>query len=174
MKMKLVRMPTAVAIAACLAHSPTMAAPKDIKQSWGKADISYENYVADSAACVKKGYYLDISGTDAVAALLLASHQLDLLDTGPTDPQQAMQRSAQIARVQEGVQPQKRFEEIRKLQQQAIDACLLQLGYTRFSLTREQRKSIRQFPIGSSERRHFLFELASDPAILQRQATPPS
>lgn len=50
--------------------------------------------------------------------------------------------------------------------------CLVNRGYTEFSLTPEQRAALSRLPEGSDERREYLFKLGTDPDVLARQSLP--
>ncbi len=51
-----------------------------------------------------------------------------------------------------------------------LKSCLVERGYTEFSLTPEQRAHLATLPEGSNERREFLYKLGTDPNVLKTQA----
>ena len=48
--------------------------------------------------------------------------------------------------------------------------CLVERGYTEFTLTPEQKAKLATLPEGSTERREYLYRLGTDPAVLKSQA----
>jgi hypothetical protein len=67
---------------------------------------------------------------------------------------------------------QQRTQEMR-LKQARLDAlksCLVQRGFREFELTAEQRAELAKLPVGSEQRREYLYKLGTDPDNL-KQAT---
>jgi hypothetical protein len=184
----------AAATALLTAPAPAIAAPAP-EYSWGKTGITIEQYRRDAVECGRKGANRDVSGTNAARIFRNATQQLDTVsDSGsavvnmwqpdsldasfgstgntryaeaPVHVVETAQRTSQIV---EGTRPQKRIAEVRVFMEGAITACLVERGYTRFRLTREQRASLRRLRPGSPERHAFMFSLASDPRVLATQA----
>ena len=67
---------------------------------------------------------------------------------------------------------QQRSREIaaQKARTERLKGCLVERGYTEFTLTPEQRKHLESLPQGSDERRDYLYKLGTDPQVLQQQA----
>lgn len=149
-------------------------AERDIRQSWGKPGVSLEDYLADSARCAKQGYYLDISQTDSVKALISASTQIEQLNGPAFDSADASTRSNQIARLVESARPSERLDAISALLSGAVEGCLMSANYRRFYLTRAQRRAVSRLRVGTLERRRYLYGLASNGDVLAAQANPPS
>src|SRR5438309_11050074 len=64
-----------------LAYTAALAAPAPT-QSWGKVGISLAQYRQDALECGLKGYYTDVSQTEAAKTLGTASRRLDNLSVG--------------------------------------------------------------------------------------------
>jgi hypothetical protein len=57
-----------------------------------------------------------------------------------------------------------------KAKTEQLKFCLVDRGYTEFSLTPEQRAHLATLPQGSDARREFLYKLGTDPGVLRSQA----
>jgi hypothetical protein len=164
---------------------PAIAAPAP-EESWGKPGVSLEQYRRDALDCGKQGYYLDIANSEDAKEFVRASRKLDSLpmgtmapsttgagSTGPASTDSA-QTAAEFAGIQQhiidGVRPDARFKNIKQMQLAAIGQCLVQRGYAKFRLTDDQRHQLRRLKFGSDQRRAYLYNLASNPAVLQSQA----
>jgi hypothetical protein len=164
------------------ASASASAAPQD---SWGKLGISFAQYRQDALYCGKQGYTRDISKTDDAKAFVSASKQLDAItpgaptstvssssSTGPaTDNSidQMVEYADQQQHIIDSIHPEQRFRSIKQTLLSTVDQCLTSRGYSRFRLTDGQRKQLSRLKAGSDERKHYLYSLASDPAVLQSQ-----
>jgi hypothetical protein len=121
--------------------------------------------------------------------LVRASRRLDSLngtfsvntaDVGANGPpstnsvDQMARFAANQQHIVESVRPEERFRSIKQKLQVTTDTCLIDRGYSRFSLNDDQRHHLRKLKVGSDERHAYLFRLASDPAVLAAQAVAPS
>ncbi len=70
----------------------------------------------------------------------------------------------------ESVRPEHRFHSIKRMLVDRTAQCLASLGYTKFRLTDEQRHRLRKLKFGSDERRVYLYNLGSNPMVLQTQS----
>jgi hypothetical protein len=52
----------------------------------------------------------------------------------------------------------------------ALKSCLVNRGYTEFELTSEQRAQLAKLPLGSDERREYLYKLGTDVDVLTKQS----
>jgi hypothetical protein len=52
----------------------------------------------------------------------------------------------------------------------ALKSCLVNRGYTEFELTAEQRTQLAKLPMGSDERREYLYKLGTDAEVLSKQS----
>jgi hypothetical protein len=174
-----------VSMLAVLVAAPAASAPAP-KESWGKAGITLAQYRQDALDCGLKGHYTDISKTDDAKAFVKASKQLDAVTSGgastpmtvessATGPNttnsidQAVQYAGQQQRIVDSIRPDERFKSIKKTLVSNDEQCLAGRGYSKFELTDEQRKAVSKLKAGSDARRLYLYNLASDPAVLQSQ-----
>jgi hypothetical protein len=155
------------------------------EESWGKAGVSLAQYRQDALECALKGHYLDISKSDDARAFVKASRQLDAVTTGASAPNttgasgtgpnstNAMDQMVEYANQQqhivESVRPEERFHSIKRMLVDRTAQCLASRGYSKFRLTEEQRHRLRKLKVGSEERRVYLYNLGSNPAVLQSQ-----
>ena len=65
-----------------------------------------------------------------------------------------------------------RFSNVKDMMESVTTKCLVERGYSRFTLTEDQRQALSKLKAGSDERRAHLYSLASNPAVLQRQRVP--
>lgn len=154
---------------------PAMAADAP-PNSWGKAGISFEDYRRDSIECGREAYYLDIAETEQAAVLKRASAQLEMHDgsfTEGADPlADAARHGAQSEQIRAAARADKQIRELRRMMDDRLAQCLVTRGYTRIALTEQQRDALDELKKGTPQRHQYLFALASDPAVLARQASP--
>ena len=155
------------------------------EESWGKAGVSLAQYRQDALECALKGHYLDISKTDDAKAFVKASRQLDAVTTGASAPtttgasatgpnstnsiDQMAEYANQQQHIVDSVRPEERFHSIKRMLVDRTGQCLANRGYSKFRLTEEQRHQLRKLKFGSDERRTYLYNLASNPGVLQTQ-----
>lgn len=168
----------ALALAAA-ALGPTAAQAADAPRfSWGKAGVSYDQYLDEAYDCAMVGLDTNIENSEPVERLRTATRQLEALDNrqgvaSAADPVSAGINHAQdLARIRESARPEQQVKEVKKILFSAMQQCMVQRGYTRFALTEDQRREIARFKNGSPEWRAFLHKLASDAAILEQQKQP--
>jgi hypothetical protein len=145
--------------------------------SWGKAGVSMTQYRLDAGVCAARAISKDVSATPAAERMVLASRALDNAYAMawmyyPSASQGGMMGNPwrEVQNVSRAFRVEDNIAEIRNLQYDTLAACLTELGYVRFRLTDAQRDRLRHLPLGSAKRRAFLHALASDPAVLVRQA----
>jgi hypothetical protein len=184
-----------------LAAAPTAAAPKPV-DSWGRAGIDYETYRNDSLECGLLGHYADVSQTEQAQMFVRATRQMETVDStnfvpaggattnfAPPSPGGAgdnyplpiaspatdmmVERARQYEQIRSGIRPERRMDELKQGMVSVVEQCLQDRGYVRFRLTEEQRRALRKLDRGSDERREYLFQLASNPAVLEAQALTP-
>ena len=170
------RLPIALLLAAALAV-PGAAAPKP-QESWGKADVSFETYRTDAVECGRRAYYADVSDTEQAKLFVSASRRLEAADdhgmgvpsaTSEMELQRMVGLAARSEQIRAGIRPEKRMKELHVGLVDVVETCLEQRGYSRFTLTEEQRDALGKLKKGSPERHRFMHSLASDPAILRTQ-----
>ena len=167
-----------------LLASAAAAAPAP-ETSWGKAGVSMQDYRLDASRCLSLVEHLDLVGTEPANALVQGTRRIDNIYAqaggefgaaagapGQTPVGGAVQPGSQVMNVVEFTRPQHRINQIRDLMRVAMDACLTELGYTRFRLTEAQQERLRHLRYGRPERHAYLHSLASDPEVLRRQAVP--
>lgn len=173
----------AIATFAGLLTAPSHSAPAP-QDSWGKAGVSLAQYRQDSLECGLKGHYTDVANTQDAKELVRASRRLDNLQntfapnttgssgSGPvsTDVTGQMGQYAAIQQhVVDSARPELRFRNIKKALEASTAECLVQRGYSKFTLTDDQRRTLRKLKPGSDQRRAYLHALASNPLVLQSQ-----
>jgi hypothetical protein len=155
------------------------------EESWGKAGVPLAQYRQDALECALKGHYLDISKTDDAKAFVKASRQLDAVTTGASAPaivgangtgpnstdsvDQMVEYANRQHHIVESVRPEERFHSIKRMLVDRTGQCLANRGYSKFRLTEEQRHQLRKLKFGSDERRLYLYNLGSNPTVLQSQ-----
>lgn len=171
------RLAVTIAIAALLSAAPAAGVTRVPHDSWGKAGVSFDQYRLDAATCTAQGYFKDISGTKAAKDFVRASRELDdatqsnFQPMPGEDPVEAeMIYAGHMQAIVHSIRPEKRMAEIAALQHKVVDTCLITRGYRRFRLSEAQRHELAKLAIGSMARRHYLFRLARDPAVLTAQA----
>jgi hypothetical protein len=177
--------PMLIALVMTACGVPTAAGAQAIRHgsdiSWGKAGVSFDEYRADGFACAVEAINLDIADTRAAQRLVAASSALNAIDNSrrsvPVSGAPINATSSNVAdfgadygRVRDIYQPDRQFDAIESLQQQTLDACLIQRGYRQFRLTDDQKRRLRRLDRGSNERRAYLHSLAADAEVLQQQS----
>lgn len=169
---------TLAIVATIVAITPLGAATRKPIESWSKPGVSFEQYRGDAIACAERGYYLDISQTDDAKAFVRGSRELDgatqsaaaaAPNADPVDD--AVRRANEYERIRRSVEPERRIDHLKTVLQSAVDTCLRERGYAKFTLTADQRRRLGKMPIGSPQRRTYLYELATGPAGYK---TPPA
>ena len=170
------RLPIALLLAAALAV-PGAAAPKP-QESWGKADVSFETYRTDAVECGRLAYYADVSNTEQAKLFVSASRRLEAADdhgmgvpsaTSEMELQRMVGLAARSEQIRAGIRPEKRMKELHVALVDVVETCLEQRGYSRFTLTEEQRDALGKLKKGSPERHRFMHSLASDADVLRAQ-----
>ncbi|MCW3845703.1 hypothetical protein OF829_00515 [Sphingomonas sp. LB-2] len=163
-----------LAAATALLFAPAALAGERVPEySWGKLGISFDQYRRDAVECGRRGAYRDVSNTDAARVFKRATSQLQSNESiigADTSPDVMLSTHIISARIVEGTRPEKRIGEVRVYMEEAMNACLAERGYTRFRLTREQRRRLGHLRYGTPARHQYLFSLATDPEILSKQA----
>ncbi|MFA5962814.1 MAG: hypothetical protein WC804_02240 [Sphingomonas sp.] len=162
-----------------IATMPLGAATRKPIESWSKPGVSFEQYRSDAIACAERGYYLDIAHTDDAKAFVRGSRELDdAMQSAATaapnaDPvDDAVRRANEYERIRRSVEPERRIGHLKTVLQSAVDGCLRERGYAKFTLTASQRRRLGKMPIGSPQRRTYLYELARSPATVETSPNP--
>lgn len=168
-------MRAALVLTLVLFSAPTAlsAAPKPT-ESWGKADVAFDAYRRDAVECGREAYYSDVASTPQAQTLVRATRQLAAHDgtaLDPADPvNSAVRQGVESERIRASARVEKQMRELRKLLDSRLAACLTARGYSRFTLTEQQREELGKLAAGSAERHRFLHALAANPAVLAGQA----
>jgi hypothetical protein len=148
--------------------------------SWGKPNVSFDDYRRDSIACGRQGATTSMEGRGEFDAVRLGLSRQDTdIDIGRSlppsltgeDPAQKLARDYALNGLKSRPEPK-----VKALQQFLVDhveACLLEKGYVRFSLTPAQATALGGYKKGSQERFRYLHALASREAIILRQRYEP-
>jgi len=160
-------------LAACASVGSGAGAPT----SWGKAGVTLVQYWTDSSECALVG---STATPDANGSTV------DLSGSGSdrTNPGGAANASARPTHQPSGIEAttdlnntlmaahyneMQRDRSATRARQQAVETCLRERGYRPFRLTSEQGARLAELPEGSNERRAYLYQLGSDPAVLSAQ-----
>lgn len=157
--------------AACLSSAPLSAAKTEMT-SWGKPDVSIDQYRTDAITCGRAGYYMDVSGTEAAHVFRRATSELDANEANlpGSSPDEMLSIALTSAQIVHSTRPDERMKDVGYLMQSRVDECLKGRGYKQFKLTSAQRKHLEKLHLGSVERHVYLYGLATDPTVLQTQA----
>jgi hypothetical protein len=136
-------------VCAVLIAGPALASSSSV--SWGKVDVTFTQYRADSEACAEQG-------------LATALQQ----QPGNWDSQGIHDTPEDYLRTFQSRALGKRHAQITE-GQGALDDCLVQRGYRQFRLTDAQRARLDALSAGSDARQKYLYGLARDPAVLAAQ-----
>lgn len=144
--------------------------------SWGKAGVSFAQYRNDAVQCGRKGYWRDVSHTEAAQVFKSASRQLET-NEGSLQSAALLGNTEQVAgivgnsaRIVAGTRPEKRMKEVGTFLNETVANCLAARGYTRFQLTPEQQRRLDHLRRGTPPRHQYLYSLGSDPRVLAQQA----
>lgn len=161
---------------------PAHAQRQAIWESWGKPGVSFDRYRADGIECARSGVGIDIAETRPVKDLRRSSSEMEGVDKGAATysagatPAELMDQTVLLAnqyqRVREAARAEQRVAEVKGLMMTTVDACLTARGYRKFRLTKAQHDRLGHMRIGKPERHQYLYGLASDPEVLDRQALP--
>ncbi|SNT02782.1 hypothetical protein [Sphingopyxis indica] len=155
-----------------------VSAPQTI---WAKAGVSREQFGAEALECGLQGLALKIDNSEEVKTLARASEQLDALDTSAraaliqdNAPNAAARNAAEQQTVIAATRPDEQYARIKEKMFKVVRKCMLDHGYTKIVLTEDQRNEYSEIKGGAEARRSFIYELASNPHLLeaQREAAP--
>ncbi|MDP1026813.1 hypothetical protein Q5H91_06290 [Sphingomonas sp. KR1UV-12] len=145
-------------------------AAKPPQTSWGRAGVSFDQYRADAIGCGRLGANADIADQPATKAFVAAENWNE---RNLNVPQAGVDPAREQAQMIHRLRPAERIAEVQGVHVSVTERCLMRLGYRQFALTAEQAKALCRLRVGTSARHAFLYDLASDPAVLARQAVGP-
>lgn len=161
---------------------PAHAQRQAIWESWGKPGVSFDRYRADGIECARSGAAVDIAQTRPVQDLRRSSREMESTDKGAATysagatPDEIMDQTVLLAnqyqRVRDAARADRKVAEVKEIMVDTMDACLAARGYRKFRLTKAQHDRLGRMRIGKPERHQYLYGLASDPEVLDRQAIP--
>lgn len=159
--------------------------PHDI--SWGKPNVSYVEYRADTLACANTTYGVQVAMQPKTIRALAAFNSSQLwnfvdglsfqdLGANPAergsrvamtaiDPEHVVFRNTTYT---ETFNHAARWEVVEQLQR-VLDTCLVQHGYQRYRLTATQMDRLHGLKRGTDARELYLHSLGSDPRVLDEQ-----
>ena len=141
-------------------------------ESWGKRGISYLQYRTDAVECAYK------VGQEAPVAIPLVD--LGYPEDLPMTPEgDSNEKSGGVSNYaydlisnvdRDRARMSRSWREVTRQVQPALAQCLSARGYQRFRLTKDQTEQLKALPSGSRARHTYLWTLAVDPTVQQRQA----
>lgn len=134
-------------------------------ESWGKTGISYLQYRTDAVECaykVGKDAPVEYAEVDLIFGTNIA------LPTAEKDVDMPMRELVDAAAPNPGRMSHP-YRMVASQLQQPLAKCLGDRGYRRFRMTKDQVKELRSLSPGSKARQVYLWNLAVDPEIQQRQ-----
>lgn len=142
--------------------------------SWGKAKVERSTYDNDSKTCslavARRDVSADKEGKDYVRAFKVIDRENNQPPM-PTPPGEnfVQWRSERQILLKRMYNPSGHTDALQAKLSNEVESCLINKGYTRFWLSKNQEKQLRKYKVGSEARRSFLFNLATDPTILDTQ-----
>ncbi len=150
---------------ALLASSAAHAQRQRGDESWGKTGVSYLQYRTDAVECA----YRVGQDTPVEYALVDIIFATNISVPGAEkDVDMPMREMVDAASPNPG-RMSRPFREISSQLQEPLAKCLGERGYRRFRLTKDQTKELRSLSPGSKARQVYLWNLAVDPQVQQRQ-----
>jgi hypothetical protein len=175
---------TAALVAGCSVNGSTPVT------AWGKKDVSMLDYRTDAGQCAvlatTKPTETDaakqaggINGQNSGAPTQQASGSASAGSAGAGGSTGAVNpvgggtyRDSASADFVNRAAMQHRTQEMSEqlARNNALKSCLVNRGYTEFELTAEQRTQLAKLPMGSDERREYLYKLGTDADVLSKQS----
>lgn len=153
---------------------PTLAAAP-APTSWGKPGASREAFEGGARDCMAKAARRDVAGDDQAKAYQRGFEVLERENNMPPIPTTlpaddvTFLRSERQVLLRRMYRPDQHVDALQARLQSEVDACLVQAGYVRFALTREQARQLRRLRPGSEQRKYYLYTLGSDRRIVEAQ-----
>jgi hypothetical protein len=154
----------AAALTACV----TAEGPPEPLLSWGKANVPLERYWLDSAECTLRGAQTERNLPVATFSMDRQGGPIGQLNRDTAADESIVGLNDSIFRARQNEMRQLRADEERR--QEVVNQCLTERGYRPYQLTAEQTARLETLRNGSTQRRRYLHQLGSDPAVLQAQA----
>ena len=144
------------------ASLPAQAKPSRT-ETWGKPQVSFEQYRRDAVECATLGYFRDVSQDEPAKKFIRGFQTYDNglnmpVWNGAGGPPMAMTSTRDSVLM---MNPDQRLKEVQAVQVGDVERCLTERGYAKFTLTDRQDRELKRYPKGSDARRQFLYRLAS-------------
>ncbi|WP_428969650.1 hypothetical protein ACQR50_02260 [Sphingomonas sp. Xoc002] len=153
----------------CVSSSALAATPQ--AYSWGRPGASREAFDGGSRACMLQAARRDVAGDEATKRYVRGAAVLDresnVAPIVPTDD--TFDISTRQMLLRRAYAPDRQVDALQSQLQSEVDRCLVQSGYVRFALTREQTRTLRRYRPGSEQRKAYLYTLGSDARIVTAQ-----
>ncbi|WP_322964809.1 hypothetical protein [Sphingomonas fuzhouensis] len=132
------------------------AASKPVVESWGKSGIGFAQYRADAIECAKTGYFRDVSQDEPAKRFIRGFETADRLLNFPNGSE-GDDWGDSVRRTQ----PDRQKRDLQAIQVGDVEQCLTDKGYSRFTLTPAEVKTLSRYPRGSEARHQYLHSLAA-------------
>ena len=140
--------------------------------SWGKPGTSREVFEGGARDCMVKAARRDVAGDNQTRAYRRGFEVLERennMPPMPTPDDPTFVRSERQVLLRRMYRQDQQVDSLQARLQSEVDACLVQAGYVRFALTREQERQVRRLRPGSEPRKRYLYTLGSDRRIVEAQ-----
>ena len=154
-----------LAVTAILVAQPALAQRQRGDESWGQPGVSFLQYRTDAVECAYR-VGQDTSVEYPLVDLVFTSNIV--IPDAEKDVDMPMREMVDAA----APNPQRMtrpWREISSQLQEPLAKCLGERGYRRFRLTKDQVRELRSLSPGSKARQVYLWNLAVDPKVQQRQ-----
>ena len=165
-------------VCVALAH-PALAAVKSDSYSWGKIGVSRQDFEEGSRICMLRSARRDVANDKQAKNYVRGFNVLEQENNMPPMPSPPSDdvtfvRSERQVLLRRAYSPDRHRDALQQKLQSEVDECLLESGYVKFSLSKDQKKVLNRYSQGSEERRAYLFYIGSNPNIVnaQRLLTP--
>lgn len=154
-----------LAVTLAMSTSPALAQRQRGDESWGQPGVSFLQYRTDAVECayrVGQDAPVDYPEVDLVFSsnIVMPGAEKDV------DMPMREMVDAATPNPQRFTRP---WREISSQLREPLAQCLGERGYRRFRLTKDQVKDLRSLSAGSRARQVYLWNLAVDPQVQQRQ-----
>ncbi|CAM3280997.1 MULTISPECIES: hypothetical protein [Sphingomonas] len=139
--------------------------------SWGKPGASREAFDGGSRACMLQAARRDVTGDGSTQRYVRGARVLEReANTPPRVPtDDIFTQSERQVLLRRMYNPDKQVDALQTTLQSEVDQCLVKAGYVRFTLTREQARTLKRYRPGTEQRKAYLYALGSDAGIVEAQ-----
>ncbi|MEJ0061471.1 MAG: hypothetical protein WDM79_18760 [Terricaulis sp.] len=154
--------------AAALAACATAEAPAGPVLSWGKPNVTLERYWLDSAECTLRGAQAERNLPTATMSMDRQGGPIGMENRDIASDESTISLNDSIFRARQNEMRQLREDENGR--QDIVNQCLTERDYRPYRLTADQAARLATLRDGSTQRRRYLHQLGSDPAVLHAQS----